>query len=556
MGFPSIDKLWLKYYSEEAIQAELPECTMYDLVYSQNQSNLRNTALNYLGKKISYKRFFEKVDEFAKAFQACGIKKEDVVTIMSLHTPETIYSIYALNQLGAVANLIYLTLNTDEILKQTNEVDSKMFLYLENVQDKVKEIESKIKAERMICLPIWYSMPFPLKQIVKNKSYRDNSLEEFLEKGTKEKVVKKEKYKPDIPSIIVYTSGTTGEPKGVLHTNDSLNAVAFQYKLADMGLTAKSRVLNAIPPFLGFGISVGIHTQLVLGLEGILQIDPNADAVAKAMMKKKPEHMITGPAFISAIMKSCKGNMRWLKTLAGGGGAISSEEEKKLNEILAKYHATVEYTVGYGMTELGATVCTNMNRCNQSGSLGIPLPKVNVKIIDPETKAELGYGEKGEICFASPSIMQKYVKDIKETAKVIWIENGERWIHTGDLGCVEKDGFLYFAGRIKRIYITRGEDGIVYKLFPDRIENILKKCKGVKQAAVNVIEDEKRVHVARAYIVIDNDKKCDMNRITSTLKEELPEYAVPEQIKIIEKLPVTQSGKIDYRKLKDCEEIK
>ena len=222
---------------------------------------------------------------------------------MSLHTPETIYSIYALNQLGAIVNLIYLTLNAEEILKQTDEVGSKMFLYLENVQDKVKEIKSKMKAEQIIYLPIWNSMPFPLKQIVKQKSCRDNSLDEFLKKGSKEIVLKKERYQPNMPAVIVYTSGTTGEPKGVLHTNDSLNAMAFQYKLADMGLTTNSRVLNAIPPFLGFGITVGIHTQLVLGLEGILQIDPNADAVAKAMMKKKPEHMIIGPAFISAIMK-------------------------------------------------------------------------------------------------------------------------------------------------------------------------------------------------------------------------------------------------------------
>lgn len=161
----------------------------------------------------------------------------------------------------------------EEILKQTDEVGSKMFLYLENVQDKVKEIKSKMKAEQIICLPIWNSMPFPLKQIVKQKSCRDNSLDEFLKKGSKEIVLKKERYQPNMPAVIVYTSGTTGEPKGVLHTNDSLNAVAFQYKLADMGLTTNSRVLNAIPPFLGFGITVGIHTQLVLGLEGILQID-------------------------------------------------------------------------------------------------------------------------------------------------------------------------------------------------------------------------------------------------------------------------------------------
>ena len=190
-----------------------------------------------------------------------------------------------------------------------------------------------------------------------------------------------------------------------------------------------------------------------------------------------------------------------------------------------------------------------MNRCNQSGSLGIPLPKVNVKVINPETKEELGYGEKGEICFSAPSIMWEYMKDMKETENVIWIEKEEKWIHTGDLGYVQKNGFLYFAGRIKRIYITRGEDGIVYKLFPDRIENVLRKCNGIKQAAVSVLEDEKRVHVARAYIVVEDEQECDMNRIANILRKELPEYAVPEKINIIEKLPVTQSGKVDYRAL-------
>ena len=142
---------------------------------------------------------------------------------------------------------------------------------------------------------------------------------------------------------------------------------------------------------------------------------------------------------------------------------------------------------------------------------------------------------------------------LKQTEKAIWIKNGEKWIHTGDLGYVEKDGFLYFAGRIKRIYITRGADGIVYKLFPDRIENVLKKCKGINQAAVNVVEDEKRVHVARAYIVVDDSYECYSDQIEKALQEELPEYAVPERINIIKNMPVTEGGKIDYRKLKNYE---
>ena len=552
-GYPSIDKPWLKYYSEEAINAPLPEMTMFQYIWENNKEYLENTALRFFGKKYTYRGLFDRIITAAKAFYSMGVRTGDIVTIMSMHTPETIFAMYGLNYIGAVANMVYLTLSTEEIVHTVATTEPKLLLVLNSALEKVEAIKGSIPCP-IVVLSIPDSLPAHMKlgYYLKAKPKKHSFLtwKHFLAKATKLAPMSTDHA---APAVIVYTSGTTGEPKGVVLSSDNINALAFQFLISGFKFGRGETFLDFIPTFLGYGIGM-IATALGAGLDTTLWIILEPKAVSDAFERLKPNHIEIGVAFIDGILAENHSDMSQLINFAGGGGAISVEKEREVNRFLHEHHANTHFIMGYGMTEFASSVCNNLHNATKEGSIGVPFPKANVKVLDEKTNIEIGYGQIGEICFSAPNMMLEYFKNPTATNDIISVDAyGQRWLKTGDLGYIDEEGFVFFQGRIKRIYYTRLEDGTVMRLFPRRIEEFLESQSHVDMCGVVIKDHDTRIVVAIAFITLHNADSNDgiVEQLNILLKKELPSHMLPESIHILDKMPITSSGKIDYRALEE-----
>lgn len=572
-GYASIDKPWQKYYSREAITKEIPELTAYQYMVSENQDNLNTKAIEYYGKKITYKNFIDMIDETSRRLYNLGIIEGEVVTVISVANPEFEILFYALNKLGAIINPIDVRSDYKQIKKYLMEVKSSTVVVMDNFLpefDKCMEDEDIDNiVENVITLSPYNSVLFPFNVLAEKKSRKEDStlyskIDEIKKKNKymtwndlmnvpKYLYSRYPRYKKNMVAALVHTGGTTGTPKTVKLSNENFNAMVLQFQAFNTYIKADT-FLNDIVPFVAYGILGAIHMPLCLGLTNIIAPILSPQEFTEFMIKYKPNNVLAVPTYWENYKNDervKKSNLSFLKHPGSGGDSMNIKTEEEHNKFFKEHNSNAVIELGYGLTEVGSAAVACVGNINKLGSVGIPLVKNNVGIFEPGTEDELKYYEEGEIYIESPTTMLGYLNNIEEERKVLKAhKDNTKWIHTGDLGYMDEDGFIYVTGRIKRMIISGG-----FKIYPSEIEKVIFENKAVENCCIIAIDDDTYGSIPEAHIILKEEYKMQEEIIKKEINTEclkkLPSYAVPVNYLFRNSFPLTTVGKIDYKKLEE-----
>lgn len=565
-GYASIDKPWLKYYSEEAILKDLPEATCYEYLVDCNKDNMNAVALSYMGKKITFKEFFDNVERVSKSLSAMGLKEKDIVSISLPNIPEAAYLFYACSKLGIIANMIDPRTSNDGFSKYIREVDSKYVFIIDSYYEKVKKLSSDGIVDKVIAVSPAESLPFGLNYAYRLKSFFDGvkdankkvafsdkiiNWNKFLEEGKNILFVDSVHYEKNRPLVIEHTGGTTGVPKGVLLSNENINAVVMQSIMTGIDMKREHNWLDIMPTFIAYGVGMGLHLPLTIGMETILVPQFDADRFDDLLVKYKPVHMVGVPSYWGTIINSkklAKKDLSYIIAPTVGGDSMDITLEKNANKFLEDHGSTSKITKGYGMTEVCGGVSGTVDDNNQIGSVGIPFVKSNIGIFNPETGEELPFNTEGEVCITGPNIMLGYYNNELATNDILKVhDDGTTWIHSGDIGYMDENGALFIIDRLKRMIIRY--DG--FKIFPSQIEKVISSHCDVEMCKVVGVDDicHSQGKLPKAHIVLKEntlDEDVVLSNIKMLCESKLPEYMLPVEYKIREDLPLTPVGKVDY----------
>ena len=559
--YASQAKPWLKYYDQKFIDQTLPALSAFEYVCQRSKNHLNDTALDYYGRKFTYADLIVNVKKTAAALRGAGVKKGDIITVVSIMTPEIIALFYAADMMGATLNLVDPRYSVEGIREYIEEVDSHLFVCLNVVYERCRQAAKRTNVEKVIVLSPADSLPplmavgYKLTTPDKNK-YASNVIrwKQFI-KGGEGQSTAAEPYDPDHACVVVHTGGTTGSPKGVMLTDDCFNGIALQFQAYPKLFHRGQKLMNIMPPFIAYGFACGIHLPLVLGFTVI--IIPNLDPakLGSLVLKHKPEHMFGVPTHYQQLASDPKlrdKDLSFIINYAAGGDSLSRGAEQTVNDFLAAHGARYPIAKGYGMTEVSSAATVAAGLDNKPGSVGIPMVNTVVAAFEPGTDQELPIGQRGELCISGPCLMKGYYNKPEETAILLRRHpDGRVWAHTGDMGYLDEDGFVFLDSRIKRMIIRH--DG--FKVFPSMIENVVSRHPAVHQCSVVGCADKDHTQgrLPFVYIVLKADTTAKKKQVIRELErmcaEELPEYVQPVAYKFISSMPMTPVGKVDYRQL-------
>ena len=556
---------WYPYTEGVPVHLEYFKGSMFDMVASVAARYPNYVAFDFMGKSTTYAKMIKKIEQCAQALKTIGIRKGDCVTIAMPNCPQAIYMFYAINLIGGIASMVHPLSSEKEIEFYLNESNSITVITLDQFYGKIEAIRKNTGIVNVILARIKDELAQPLKTgYMITEGYKIAKIPDDAPVIRWKDFMKLSKccfynYKierdDNDPAVILYSGGTTGTTKGIMLTNRNFNALAEQVIATNPMFKPGDKMLAAMPVFHGFGLGVCIHTMLAKGGRCVLVPRFTPKSYSKLITKNRCNFIAGVPTLYEAMLRLPNmenADFSHLKGVFSGGDSLSIELKKKMDKFLADHKATIKVREGYGTTECVTACCLTPVKLQKEGSIGIPFPDTYFKIVKPDTDEELPYGEEGEIVLSGPTVMLGYYNKPEETAKTLRRHaDGLTWLYTGDLGCMDDQGFVYFRGRIKRMIVTSG-----YNVYPAQLENILDAHEKVQMSCIIGVPDPYKMQKVKAFVMLRpgyEPTQETKDELLAYCRKYIAKYAMPYDIEFRNELPKTLVGKVAYRVLEEEE---
>lgn len=532
---------------------------LYDAIYESACKWPHNVAIEYFETQITYKEMIKRINKVAAALKTFGANKGECITVCMPNTPEAIYALYAINEIGAVANMVHPLSSENEIEDYLNQSESKIIFCIDISYPKVEAILKNTSVEQVIVVSPTRSMSRIVRIIYKLTKGRKNHIKKSQQIITWDKFLSRAgkfignphaRVDSTDDAVVMYSGGTTGKPKGIVLSNLNFNAQALGAKyLVPELFKPEHSFLAFLPNFHAFGFGCCIHMPLYFGARTFLVPQFNPKKFKQYITRYKVSILVGVPTVFDYFtkIKFKKDALKNVKYVVSGGDMISMANKEKINDFLKEHGSKAIIENGYGLTEAsGGFIFSPRSIAEDPDAIGYPLPDNDVLILDIETRKPVPIGDDGEIVVRGMSVMKRYLGKPKETKDAFVKVGNKKYLRTGDIGYIDEDGVVHFRSRLKRMIISNG-----YNIYPANIEEITLKCQSVARCAAIGREDKLRGEKVVVFIVSKEgaSERQIKKELANIYRKNLAKYEIPREIRFIDALPQTKLAKVDFKAL-------
>jgi long-chain acyl-CoA synthetase len=549
---------WLKFYGDVPETLDYPAISLYEALVASAGLRPDATAVDFLGSPLNYRELADAVDSCASALADLGLAAGDRITISMPTSPQGVIAFYAAAKLGAAASLIHPLSTSAEIEGYLNMSGSRLALTLDAFYGAFAEVRDRTPLETLILarisdyvrpakrLGFWLTRGRKIPRVPADASvvWWSQLMAEQRPEAPKATV------RPDELVGILYSGGTTGTPKGIMLSHRNFISEALQLA-AWVGISEADVVLAALPIFHGFGLAALVNAPLLQGAKVVMVPQFSPKIVAELLRTKRPTLMAGPPTLYESLAKDPslqRSDLSSLRAAFSGADTLPEPVRERFEALVATRGGTVKLLEGYGLTEAVTAIMGMPLHDRRTGSIGLPFPDMLATICEPGTTEARAPGEEGEICISGPAVMLGYLDNPEATATALREHaDGRVWLHTGDIGHADEDGFFYFTGRLKRMIKSSG-----FNVYPAQVEAVLYEHAAVAEACVVGIPDEAQGERVKAFVVATDPSLARpelADELIRHCRERLIKWSCPREVEFRDELPKTRVGKIDFTAL-------